>query len=581
MHSLLFSPQFIEEKDITLQPTNCILIGNNSFLKDPLSELLKPPFYQLLTMDAHHPGAFSDLSQYAKQADAILLSFDTNSPVFFEYIEYLKKEDPGQIDRTVIFVEDGMGELVQDLIGDNKFAFLEYAELNDNLPPILEKFAKQKASKQPSKPPPSSPPAEQGWVGRTIGSAVIEKKIGSGSMGEIYLAYQNSLKRWVAIKVIKNNNRTGLDLREQLQSEALMLARLRNPHVVQIYDAGFTQENLFYVTMEYIPGHNLKQFIKSRGPLSERQAIEFLRQATAGLHAVHSCGLVHRDIKASNFLINENGLIILTDFGIAINTQENKKDEGNIVLGTPEYISPEQAFNELVDHRSDIYSLGIVFFFLLTGKVPFKGSEGAALILKRMREPFPDPRRFRPDLSQGCKEILLRMVAKRRESRYQNCDELLRALIDLLGRQHAPSKQTPSNPPQGARAEVSAQQRNAQLSQSQSGSASNSQLKTFRMENAQSKPTEKQTKAARLQEFARELKRRAEEKEKEKEKEEADAIDEMEAKYKEQFFKAQGLYIQRQYKQALEAFQLCLEYKPDDPKTLSNISKLEERLGGK
>ncbi|MFC1851285.1 protein kinase [candidate division CSSED10-310 bacterium] len=273
-------------------------------------------------------------------------------------------------------------------------------------------------------------------IGQKIGTAIVEKEIGRGGMGIVYQGYQKSLDRHVAIKVLLPSMVSATGAIERFQREALAIAKLKSPHIVQVYDAGLTENNIFYIVMEFLSGHTLEALLKKNGKIPFPQTIDFMSQLAKGLAVAHDAGLIHRDIKPSNLIINPSGTVTITDFGLVRQVGDLKHTKTGTILGTPYYLSPEQASGKKVDLRSDIYSLGIVFYELLVGKPPYFSVNPLSLILKHLKEPLPDPRHEVPDLPQPLVAILNRMTTKDPEKRYPDCHVLLTelsALVTLTG----------------------------------------------------------------------------------------------------------------------------------------------------
>lgn len=267
---------------------------------------------------------------------------------------------------------------------------------------------------------------------KQIGSTVIERELGRGGMGIVFLGYQKSLDRYVAVKTLLPQMLREASTINRFKTEALAIAKVRSPHIVQVYDAGLTEEKIFYIIMEYLDGDTLSQILSKRGKCSIEESIEVLKQVATGLLVAHKMGLVHRDIKPSNLIINSEGHVSITDFGLVRFEGDHGQTKTGMILGTPHYLSPEQVTGKVVDSRSDIYSLGIVLYEMLVGHPPFSAESSVSVLMKHLQEPFPDPRAEIPDIPLHLVNVLFTMTQKERNSRYSSCTELL-AAIETLG----------------------------------------------------------------------------------------------------------------------------------------------------
>lgn len=262
-------------------------------------------------------------------------------------------------------------------------------------------------------------------IGKKIGPAKILKEIGRGGMGAVFLGHQESLDRHVAIKILLPQmvgDRTAI---ERFQREALAIAKLKSPHIVQVFDFGQYQENAFYIIMEYLPGQTVEQYLRRNGSFPIAKALSVVTQVADGLRTAHETGLIHRDIKPSNLILDNKGHVTITDFGLVRPQRKTKDTQTGIIVGTPHYMPPEGASNTPLDARSDIYSLGIVFYHLMAGHPPYLSSNPMEILIKHMNEPLPDIRKAIPEISRTLVDILQRMTAKDPEQRYINCRELL------------------------------------------------------------------------------------------------------------------------------------------------------------
>lgn len=251
----------------------------------------------------------------------------------------------------------------------------------------------------------------------------IEKLIGEGGMANVYLARDTILDRKVAVKILRGDLAGDEKFVRRFQREALSASSLSHPNIVEIYDVGEDDGN-FYIVMEYIEGKTLKQLIKKRGVLSLSETIDIMLQLLDALATAHDSYIIHRDIKPQNIMIKESGLVKITDFGIAMALNSAQLTQTNSVMGSVHYLPPEQASGKGSTIRSDIYSLGILMFEMLTGKVPFKGDTAVEIALKHMKEPLPSVKSLNPVVPQSVENIILKAAAKNPKNRYRDVREM-------------------------------------------------------------------------------------------------------------------------------------------------------------
>ncbi|MBE6103905.1 MAG: Stk1 family PASTA domain-containing Ser/Thr kinase [Erysipelotrichaceae bacterium] len=261
---------------------------------------------------------------------------------------------------------------------------------------------------------------------------IVSKLIGEGGMADVYLAIDSVLKRQVAIKVLRGElNDDPVNLK-RFQREANAITNLSHPNIVEVYDVG-EESNRNYIVMEYVPGKTLKQLIKARGALHPDEAINIMKQLVSATSHAHRNGIIHRDIKSQNVLIKDDGTVKLSDFGIASTSESQQQlTQTDTVMGSVHYLAPELARGHQATVQSDIYSLGIVFYEMLTGNVPFRGDTAVQIALKHMHEEIPSVRAFNPDLPQSVENIVIRSTAKLKEDRYESADEMYNDLVTCL-----------------------------------------------------------------------------------------------------------------------------------------------------
>lgn len=251
----------------------------------------------------------------------------------------------------------------------------------------------------------------------------IEKLIGEGGMANVYLALDTILDRKVAVKVLRGDLAGDEKFVRRFQREALSASSLSHPNIVEIYDVGEDDGN-FYIVMEFIEGKTLKQLIKKRGVLSLPETMDIMLQLLDALASAHDSYIIHRDIKPQNIMIKESGLVKITDFGIAMALNNAQLTQTNSVMGSVHYLPPEQASGKGSTIRSDIYSLGILMFEMLTGKMPFKGDSAVEIALKHMKEPLPSVRDLNPVVPQSVENIILKASAKNPKNRYRDVRQM-------------------------------------------------------------------------------------------------------------------------------------------------------------
>jgi serine/threonine protein kinase len=275
----------------------------------------------------------------------------------------------------------------------------------------------------------------ENFTGQSFGRYNIHEPLGEGGMATVYRAYDTRLERDVAIKIIRKGA-FPLDHIERIlkrfEREAKALGRLSHPNIMKVHDYG-EHEGSPYLVMEYIQGGTLKE--KMGKPLPWREAIQILQPIAEALDYAHSQNMIHRDVKPSNILLTQRGQPMLTDFGIAkiLDLEDTQDLTGtSAAMGTPEYMSPEQATAKNVDHRADIYSLGIVLYEMVTGRKPFVADTPMAILIKHATDPLPRPRQFEPSLPDNVEKVLLKALAKKPDERYQNMGEMVSAFEKLL-----------------------------------------------------------------------------------------------------------------------------------------------------
>lgn len=259
----------------------------------------------------------------------------------------------------------------------------------------------------------------------------IIKSIGEGGMANVYLAYDTILDRRVAIKVLRGDLSNDEKFVRRFQREALSASSLSHPNIVEMYDVG-EDNGIYYIVMEYIEGVTLKQLIKKRGALTLSEAIDIMLQITDGISQAHDSYIIHRDLKPQNIMIKEDGTIKITDFGIAMALNSTQLTQTNSVMGSVHYLPPEQASGKGSTIRSDIYSMGILFYEILTGNLPFKGENAVEIALKQMRDEIPSVRKKNPAIPQSVENVIIKATAKNPKNRYSDSKEMHADLLTVL-----------------------------------------------------------------------------------------------------------------------------------------------------
>ena len=264
----------------------------------------------------------------------------------------------------------------------------------------------------------------------------IVSSIGEGGMANVYLAWDTILEREVAVKILRGDLADDEKFIRRFQREANSASSLKHPNIVEMYDVG-EDNGRYFIVMEYVDGKTLKSLIKKRGALNLNEAIDIMLQLTSGIACAHDSYIIHRDIKPQNVLILEDGRVKITDFGIAMALNKTELTQTNSVMGSVHYLPPEQASGSGSTIKSDIYSLGILMFELLTGKVPFKGDNAVEIAIKHMKEPIPSVCSINPNIPQSIENIILKACAKNQKNRYDSVAEMHQDLKHALDAEHA------------------------------------------------------------------------------------------------------------------------------------------------
>ncbi len=251
----------------------------------------------------------------------------------------------------------------------------------------------------------------------------IIRLIGEGGMANVYLALDTILDRKVAVKILRGDLADDEKFVRRFQREAISASSLNHPNIVEMYDVG-EDDGKYFIVMEYIDGHTLKSLVKRRGALTVQEVIDIMLQLTSAIAHAHDGYIIHRDIKPQNVLILDDGRLKITDFGIAMALNSNELTQTNSVMGSVHYLPPEQANGNVATIKSDIYSLGILMYELIIGKIPFRGENAVEIAIKQMKEQIPSVRKQNPDIPQSIENIILKSCAKNPKNRYNNVTEM-------------------------------------------------------------------------------------------------------------------------------------------------------------
>ena len=276
----------------------------------------------------------------------------------------------------------------------------------------------------------------------------ILKTIGEGGMANVYLAHDIILDRDVAIKVLRGDLATDEKFVRRFQREALSASSLSHPNIVEIYDVG-EDDGDYYIVMEYVPGRNLKQLLKRRGNLTVSEVVDIMLQITSAMGVAHDALIIHRDLKPQNILIMDDGGVKITDFGIAMALNATQLTQTNSAMGSVHYFPPEQASGKGATLKSDVYSLGIMMYELLTGSLPFKGDNAVEIALKHLKEPIPSVREENPNIPQSVENVIIRATAKNPKNRYNNANEMHDDLMTVLNKERLNEERIKLKYPEG------------------------------------------------------------------------------------------------------------------------------------
>ena len=273
----------------------------------------------------------------------------------------------------------------------------------------------------------------QNLSGRKLGNYELRERLGRGGMAEVYKAYQPSMDRFVAVKVMLGHLADDDNFIERFKREAQAVGRLRHPHIIHIFDFGI-QDDIYYMAMEYVTGGNLKEHIVANQKLPLVDSLKIAHDLADALTYAHKSGMIHRDLKPANvmFIDKATSEVVLTDFGIARILGATGITGSGMSVGTPSYMSPEAGRGEDIDERADIYALGIILYEMLVGTVPYDADTPLAVIMKHIAAPLPTRNDYGDNIPEGVERIVLKCLAKDREDRYASATELRDALADAL-----------------------------------------------------------------------------------------------------------------------------------------------------
>ena len=288
-------------------------------------------------------------------------------------------------------------------------------------------------------PAPPAPPADAApgaevdpRIGATFGKYTIVRLLGQGGMGKVYEGQDTGLKRTVAVKFLPDELLKKTDVIERFMREAQVAGRLNHPNIIAIYDVG-KEERGCYMVMELLSPASASSRIKKKGAYPWAVATRIIADCCAALKVAHEAGIIHRDIKPDNILFSLNGVVKLVDFGLVKLVEDDLHlTQSGMLCGTPMYMSPEQASNKSMDLRSDLYSLGVTYYALLTGRAPFSGEGIPQILLSHLKDPIPDPRTVVPEIPESCAQVLMHATEKDRDKRYQSAGDMQHDLEAIL-----------------------------------------------------------------------------------------------------------------------------------------------------
>ncbi|MGE5191961.1 MAG: protein kinase domain-containing protein [Deltaproteobacteria bacterium] len=295
--------------------------------------------------------------------------------------------------------------------------------------------SKSAAPAAPRAAPAAPPAATEDLLDHMLGDFRILRRLGRGGMAEVYLAEQTQLKRNVAVKVLHKDRVTDASYLKRFKTEAMAAASLSHPNIVQVLLIG-EQDGIHYIAQEYVPGMNLREFLARKGPPELALAVRIIRQVALALQAAHAAGIVHRDIKPENIMLTRKGEVKVADFGLAQLTQGGERvnlTQDGVTMGTPLYMSPEQVNGSKVDLRTDIYSLGVTCYHMLSGHPPFRGETAIAVAVQHLKQEPESLEKIRGDLPPLLCRIIHKMMAKDPDMRYQSAQAILKDLKRLTG----------------------------------------------------------------------------------------------------------------------------------------------------
>ncbi len=287
--------------------------------------------------------------------------------------------------------------------------------------------------------------AEIDYTGKQLAGYRVLRKLGQGGMATVYKAHEDSLNRVVALKVIGLHLSESAQFIERFKREAQAAAQLSHPNIVQVYAIG-EENGVHFFAMEYVKGRSLREIIEGEGFLTAGRAVPILEQVSEALAVAHDAGIVHRDIKPANIMIDEVGRARVADFGIAQMITEDRLTQSGMMIGTPEYISPEQCHGEKLDGRSDIYALGVTFFQMLSGRTPFQADTPAELVLQIIEGPSSTVGAFNPTVPPAVQAVVEKMMCVDPKNRFQSAEDLLHALRDVDTEPHTTTVQMAGAP---------------------------------------------------------------------------------------------------------------------------------------
>jgi CheY-like chemotaxis protein len=398
---------------------NVVIADDSMVMRKTIGRVLVRAGYNVVGQAANGQEAVEEFRRHRPD----LVTMDINMPVMggLDALRIIRAEDP--LARVLMCSAIAEGGVVKQGLDSGAVGYITKPFKPETLLEAVEYLMKEGAAKSKrGKHGGSSCPEIE-----SLGIYRVEKLLGEGGMALVYKAYDPGLGRGVALKVIRDKYAHDVDLVVRFLEEARAVARVNHANVVSVYFAGSDQGRHFFA-MELLPGPDLEEFVFRKGPLTPREAFSYIRQGAAGLAAAAEKGLIHCDVKPSNLVFGADGMVKVTDFGIAQKAGTEENPTISEMVGTPCFMSPDQVLAKPIDHRADIYSLGATLYYLLTGEPPYDGDDGAEVALRQVNDPVPQI----PEMPRKLNRLLAKMMAKSPDARHATYEDLASDIDRLL-----------------------------------------------------------------------------------------------------------------------------------------------------